>query len=306
MFARIRKPIFLTIAILLGSGLGAASVVGVLVPHEFLAGGVSGIALIAFYLFGRPPIAVTVFLLNVPLFILGYRVVSRRFFLRSLASMATFSLMLEFAPHYQFRVHDPLLAALLAGLISGVGSGILYRAGGSGGGTEILGVILSRLYSFRVGALVFACNAVVLMAGGILLDLDKALYSMVALYVSGTVMDRIIGGFNQRKSVLIVSREHEAIAEAILRDLNRGVTRMMAEGGYTRSPRVVLYTVVALTEMARLKEIVLGKDPKAFVTIQSNMEVIGHGFQRPEDLAPPMFGSGNVRNERTSPETALW
>lgn len=286
------KTILKILAIAAGSACWAVSLVGILVPHQFLAGGVGGLALILYYLFGVPPIGLSVVLLNVPLFILGWRIVSRSFFWLSLAAMASYSVLVSVLPSFEFHVRDPMLAALLAGVIAGTGSGVMYRAGGSGGGTEILGVILSRLYSFRVGALVFTANTVVLMLGGVLLSLERALYSMVSIYVSSMVMDRIIGGFNQRKSVLVISQRHVEIAEAILRDLNRGVTVLQAQGGHSRNPRTVLYAVVALTELARLKEIVLGLDKQAFLTVQSNLEVIGHGFQKPEALAPPIFGTG--------------
>jgi uncharacterized membrane-anchored protein YitT (DUF2179 family) len=290
-----RRTALKLLAIAFGSTCWAVALIGLLVPHQFLSGGVGGIALILYYLLGWPPIGLSVTVLNVPLFVLGWRTVSKAFFGLSLLAMLLYSFLVSALPAFRLPVHDPMLASLLAGVISGVGSGVVYRAGGSGGGTEILGVILSRLYGFRVGALVFTANATVLAVGGALLGLEPALYSMVQIYVSGVVMDTLIGGFNQRKTALIISERHEAIAEAILRDLNRGVTRLPAEGAYTGAPRTVLYTVVALTELARLKEIVLGTDPRAFMTVHSNLEVIGHGFQRPGDLAPPIFGTGKIR-----------
>jgi uncharacterized membrane-anchored protein YitT (DUF2179 family) len=283
-----------TLAIVLGSSFWAVSTIGILIPHQFLAGGVGGIALIVYYLFGAPSIGLSVFALNVPLFLFGYRIVSRRFFWLSLAAMISFSVTVSVLPAFRFNVEEPMLAALLAGVISGTGSGIMFRSGGSGGGTEILGVILNRVWGFRVGALIFAANTAVLAAGGVLLSLERSLYSLVFVYVSATVMDRIIGGFNQRKSVIVISAKHEEIGAAILRGLDRGVTRLQAEGGYTRAPRPVLYTVVALTELVRLKEIVLGIDPEAFLTINDNLEVIGHGFQHPQDIAPPIFGTGKL------------
>jgi uncharacterized membrane-anchored protein YitT (DUF2179 family) len=301
-----RRTVYQILAILFGSGCWAASTVGILIPHEFLAGGVSGLALILYYLFEWPPVGLSVFVLNVPLFVWGWRTVSREFFWLSLASMAGFSVLVSVLPAFEFRVRDPMLGVLLAGFISGIGSGVMYRAGGSGGGTEILGVILNRKWGFRVGALTFAANGAVLALGGVLLSLERALYTMVVVYVSATVMDRIIGGFNQRKSVMIISPQHEEIAAAILKDLNRGVTRIQAEGVYTRTARPVLYTVVALTELARLKEIVTDLDRNAFMTINSNLEVIGHGFQKPGALAPPIFGTGKEALADQVRATALW
>jgi uncharacterized membrane-anchored protein YitT (DUF2179 family) len=178
-------------------------------------------------------------------------------------------------------VENPLLACLFAGVISGVGSGLIFRAGGSGGGTGIIAMVLNRRFSVRVGFVSFFLNSVPLVLGAFLLDLNAALYSIIYVYTSGSVMDRIITSFSERRSVWIISSRSSEICGQILSKLRRGATLLSGKGAYTQSPIEVIYSVISPFELAKLKDLVITIDPKAFLIVNETQEVIGKGFDQP-------------------------
>ena len=177
-------------SIVLGALLWAISINGILVHHRLLSGGISGLALVIYYLVPKLSIGLMVFLINIPLFIMGWTMISGKFLAFSLLGMGSFSLFLHVTTKLQISVENPLLACLFAGVISGVGSGLIFRAGGSGGGTGIIAMVLNRRFSVRVGLVSFLLNSVPLVLGAFLMDLDAALYSIIYVYTSGSVMDQ--------------------------------------------------------------------------------------------------------------------
>ena len=269
------------LSIVLGALMWSISINGILVHHRLLSGGVSGLALVIFYLIPRLSVGLMVFLLNIPTFIMGWRMISGKFFAFSLLGMASFSFFLTVTTWLQIAVENPLLACLFAGVISGVGSGLIFRAGGSGGGTGIIAMVLNRRFSVRVGIVSFLLNSVPLVLGAFLIDLNAALYSIIYVYVSGSVMDRIITSFNERRSVWIISSQSSEVCSQILNKLRRGATLLAGKGAYTQSPVEVIYSVISPFELAKLKDLVITIDPKAFMIINETQEVIGKGFDQP-------------------------
>jgi uncharacterized membrane-anchored protein YitT (DUF2179 family) len=257
------------------------SINGILVHHRLLSGGVSGLALVIYYLVPKLSIGLMVFLINIPVFIMGWTMISGKFFAFSLLGMISFSFFLEVTTKLQIFVENPLLACLFAGVISGVGSGLIFRAGGSGGGTGIIAMVLNRRFSVRVGFVSFFLNSVPLVLGAFLLDLNAALYSIIYVYTSGSVMDRIITSFSERRSVWIISSQSSEICGQILTKLRRGATLLSGKGAYTQSPIEVIYSVISPFELAKLKDLVITIDPKAFLIINETQEVIGRGFDQP-------------------------
>jgi uncharacterized membrane-anchored protein YitT (DUF2179 family) len=162
-----------------------------------------------------------------------------------------------------------------------VGAGLIFRAGGSGGGTGIIVMVLNRRFSIRVGLVSFLLNSIPLVLGAFLIDLNAALYSIIYVYTSGSVMDRIITSFNERRSVWIISSQSSEICQEILIKLHRGVTLLSGKGAYSHSPVEVIYSVINPFELAKLKDLVITIDPKAFLIVNETQEVIGKGFDQP-------------------------
>ena len=259
----------------LGSLLCAVAVNGILIPHQFFGAGFTGISLVIHYLAPSLPIAVLYFILNVPLFALGWMYVGRRFFLYSIAGMLIFSGALAFT-HVSLPVYDKLLSALLAGIIMGMGSGIILRSLGSGGGLDILSVILMKRFSIRLGTSILTFNAFVLAAGAILFSLEMALYTLVFLFGSSYMVNLVVTGLSQRKAVFIISPQWEEISREIMEKIQRGVTIIGGRGGYTGREEQILYTVITFRELSRLKQLISVIDPDAFVVVTDTLEVMGH------------------------------
>lgn len=280
-----RKNLWFPIwSIVLGAALWSISINGILVHHHLLSGGISGFALVIHYLSPYLSIGLMVFLINIPIFIIGWRVISGKFLLFSLLGMGSFSLSLILTAELHITVGNPLLACLFAGVISGLGSGLIFRAGGSGGGTGIIALLLNRRFSIRVGIVSFLLNSIPLVLGAFLINLEAALYSIIYVYTSGAVMDRIIASFSERKSVWIISSHSPEISQQILNKLNRGATLFSGKGGFTQSPLEVVYSVISPFELAKLKDLVQNIDPQAFLIINDTQQVIGKGFEQPGGL----------------------
>ena len=274
-----KKDLWVTFpSVLAGGFIWSLAINGILIHHQFMSGGVSGIALVIHYLFRFLPVGAMVFLLNIPIFAVGWTLISGKFFVLSLMGMLSLSFFLTVTTWLHIPIDNPLLATLFAGVISGVGSGLVFRAGGSGGGTGIIAMVLNRYFSVRVGMVSYALNAIPLILGALLINLEAALYSIIYVYVAGSVTDRILTGFNERRSVFIISEKSSEIAREVLDKLHRGATFFRGEGAYTHIASKIVYCVVPLFELARLKDLISTIDPQAFIVINETMEVIGRGF----------------------------
>ena len=259
----------------LGSLLCAVAINGILIPHRFVSGGVTGMALIIHYL--RPSLSVALIyaLANVPLFIAGWFFISRRFFAYSIAGTLIFSGAIAWVA-VTVPVQDKLLSALLAGLIIGSGLGIILKSQGSAGGPAILSVILLQRFSIRLGTTTLSFNVLILTAAALLFSLEDALYTLIYLYVTSKVVDLVVSGLSQRKAVFIISPRWEAISTRILNEIHRGVTILHGQGGYSEREQQILYTVVSFQEIATVKRIVRSEDPAAFLVVSDTTEVMGH------------------------------
>jgi uncharacterized membrane-anchored protein YitT (DUF2179 family) len=179
-------------------------------------------------------------------------------------------------------IGDPILAALLAGVFCGTGSGIILKSMGSAGGLDILSVYLNKKLGLRIGSISFVSNAMILIAGAFLYDVECALYSIIFLYTSGRVMDAVITGFNKRKSMLVISDHAKDIANTILEKKGRGVTFLNGEGAFTQTEKKVIFTITTLIELPKMKETILSIDPDALIVVNDTLEVLGkrHGKGR--------------------------
>jgi uncharacterized membrane-anchored protein YitT (DUF2179 family) len=259
----------------LGSVLVAVAINGILVPNQFVSGGFTGVSLVIHYLFPSFPLALLYLLLNVPVFVLGWRFVGRRFFFYSILGMVIFSAAIAWI-HVPVPIHDKILSALLAGIITGIGAGIVLRSSGSSGGTDILSVILVNRFSIRIGNTILAFNVIVLTAASLLFSLDAALYTLIYIYVYSQIINIVLTGLSQRKAIFIISPKWQEISREILDKVGRGVTFIRGQGGYSGQDEQILYTVVSLRELHRIKDIIRQMDPNAFVVVHNTLEVMGH------------------------------
>ena len=275
--------IFLNLALLTaGSAILAVSVNMILIPNKFMAGGLMGLSLIFHYLSPTLKVGLLYALLNLPFMILGWFKIGPRFIFYTAYGVAVFALASELIQLPPLHLDNLLLATILAGVISGVGGGLVFRSAGSLGGADILAVYLNKRLSFRMGWTYLLINVFVLGASALIFDLEMALFGMLYTYVGGRVMDSVMTGFNRRESLLIVSDKAEEIARGIISKMRRGVTFLQGEGAYTGQPKKVVMSIVTLTELSKMKDLIYDIDPQAFVVINQTLEVLGkrHGSRR--------------------------
>jgi uncharacterized membrane-anchored protein YitT (DUF2179 family) len=270
---RIAGNLFLLTA---GNIIYAAGINSIIIPQHFLSGGVMGVALVAHYLIPAINAGYAYFLLNIPLFLLGWFSVSRRFILYSAYGTVALSVITAFGRFGTITIINPILAAILGGIVCGVGCGIILRSQGSAGGLDIVAVYKNKKFGLRIGDTTTFVSAMVLGAGAVFLNFEAALYSLIFVFTNGKVLDAVLTGFNQRKSVFIISDCHQEIASLILSGLHRGVTYLEGSGGYSGRGKRVIFSIITLSELSKLKQIVSDIDPDAFVVVNDTLEVLGH------------------------------
>lgn len=263
--------------ILVGSFIFAIGVKAVALPHEFISGGMSGLCLLIYYATQWLSPGIWYFIINIPIFIVGWLFVSRRFFLYSIFGMLTLSLAIELV-HFSIPVQDRMLAAIAGGAILGAGAGITLHSLGSSGGNDVIAVLLNQKFNIRMGTFFFGFNLVLFGFSLGVIDIDRILYSLVMSFVTAQMLDYVLTFFNQRKIVFIISEASEQIAETINERLKRGGTYLYGRGTYTRKHRKIVMTVLNNFELKRLEEIVFDIDPDAFVIIERTFNVLGRGF----------------------------
>ena len=257
-----------------GSLICALAINGILIPHGFLSGGFVGATLIIHYLFPFLPVAALYFVLNIPVYFLGWKYIGRRFFIYSMAGMVIFSLAVLWKP-FIIPVHDKMLAAIFAGILSGAGGGIILKSYGSAGGMDILSIILLKRFSIRLGNSILALNVLILSITAYVFSMEEALYTLIFLFVSTQVLNVVMYGLSQRKAVYIISPHWETIHRGIMERIQRGVTLIGGRGGYSGQDIQMLFTVISHQELPRLKKLVDNIDSQAFVVVSDTLEVMG-------------------------------
>jgi len=267
--------------ILIGSVISAVGINAFLVPHKFLSGGISGLSQLFSYV---TPLSVAtyVLLLNIPIFIMGWFTVGRVFVVGSAIGMLTFSGCL-YATEWMATTGwapERLLSAFIGGALSGGGTGLVIRANSSHGGIDIIAAMVKRRWSMSMGTVSFVVNLVVVSILGLTYGLHVALYTVIVYLCSALSLDRVMRGFDTRCAIFVVTTEPEKIAQLIMQKLKRGVTYLDGEGAYTGRRERVIYSVVTLRQLARVKHYVRSTDPKAFLTVADVSEVAGKGFKQ--------------------------
>ncbi|ABR54723.1 protein of unknown function DUF161 [Methanococcus vannielii SB] len=267
------------ILIIVGSAAAACAFGLFLVPNNLIDGGVTGISIMVSHITGLP-VPVSILLLNIPFYILGYKHVGKNliwFSVFSIICLYIFSPIFEAMPQV---TSDLFLTSVFGGLLLGFGVGIIIKYGGSLDGTEITAIILNKKTSFSVGQIVMFINVFILGSSGFLFGWDRAMYSIVTCLIETKAIDLTIKGFDESKSVIIVSNNPDELACRIMEKMERGVTYLEGSGGYSKDEKKVLYIVINRLEVSKLKSIIEEVDENAFVTISGVHEVIGGKVKR--------------------------
>jgi uncharacterized membrane-anchored protein YitT (DUF2179 family) len=270
--------------VLAGALLQAVGLRLFIVPANLALGGISGISLLINHFTGWP-IGMMIFIGNIPLFLLGWRYLGgRRFLVRTAVAVAAYSLftdLLLLLPLFPKKgiTDDVVLNSLYGAVVLGIGYGLVYRAQGTSGGSDILARILNHWRGIPMTQSYLMTDTLVILAAGFVFGWPRALYSIIVLYVSGLVSDNTLQGGATVRTALIVTGQAETVAERILKEMERGVTILEGAGAYTNEARPVLYCVVTRSEVQQLKTIVQELDPKAFMVIGQAHEALGEGFQ---------------------------
>lgn len=264
--------------ILIGAFILAVSIQAILVPAHLLTGGISGVAMIIHF-FTPLEVWMGYVLLNIPVFVAGYRFISHRFAFYSLIGIIALTFYLRLTQNLNFHVDDVLLAAILGGVLNGIGTGISLRCKGSTGGLDIIAAIVKRYWGYSFGVTTLAFNLVIIGIFAISSGIELALFTAISMFITSKVIDTVESGPSISKTILIISKCSDDIAHAILQDLHRGCTIIDGRGAYTGEEKSILMVTVGKIQLPRLKEIVFQIDPNAFITINESIEVYGRGFK---------------------------
>lgn len=268
------------LGITLGCAIMAISLNAFSVPNKIAPGGVSGIATVIFYL-TRIPVGITMLALNIPLFIFGVRILGKGVGVKTLYGTIILSIFIDYVFVMKPFTNDLLLAAVFGGIVMGVGLGLVFRFGGTTGGTDLSAAIINKFIpGFTVGTILMAIDFfVVVIAGIVFKQPEISLYSIISLFTSIKMLDFVQEGLGYAKAFYIISNRPKDISNQIIKELDRGVTALSGQGMYTLEERKVLLCVVQRSQVNRLKEIVHTIDPRAFVILSEVREVLGEGFK---------------------------
>lgn len=251
-------------------------------PNNINTGGVSGLAQAVAQVIGIGNVGLLSMLLNLPLFLAGGVRVGKRFFFGSLIGMVVSGVLIDAFAAFSIGFHDPLVSGIYGGLLCGLGIGMVFVAGTSTGGSDILVRLLKLHYrNVPLGTISTVFDAlVVILTGFVFHDISRAMYSGIAVFVTGQVMDIVVYRFDYSKVALIISDRPDEIATDVAQKLDRGVTFLDGHGYYSRQDKKVILTVVKKGQLAELKELVMERDKDAFVIVQEAHQVLGDGFSR--------------------------
>lgn len=280
--ARLKKTLLPILVITLASALYALGFVWCYAPNGIAFGGITGVAQIVNYLVPALPIGVTVIALNVPLFILGWKLIGGRLLVSSLYAMFISSVFIDvLTPLRVWEPMEPLLACIFGGLMMGLSLGLIFTQGATTGGTDLIARLLKlKLAWLPMGKLLMGIDLAVIVAVAITFQtLYAALYGLVALYISTIVMDGVLYGMDTAKVAYIISDRNKEISDAIVKDLDRGVTILHGQGAYTGVEKNVLMCAFKQREIAAIKAAVKDIDPTAFLIVCDAHEVLGEGFR---------------------------
>lgn len=265
-----RKILGLTVgAVIYSAGLNLF-----LIPNHIIDGGITGISLLVQALTGIP-FSLLIVILNLPFFYLGYRRLGAGLAVSSTYAIVVLSLCSSWFEQLRPATTDPFLSTIFGGIIIGIGVGIVIKSGGSTDGTEIVAIWMDNRTSFSVGEIIMFFNFFILGAAGFVFSWNSAMYSLIAYFICSRMIDAVSTGLDSSKGVFIVTTDYDKVSDAIVHDMHRAVTRLHGQGGFLKDDKDVLYCVVTRLEVTKLKQVVHGIDPNAFLSVFDVQEVQG-------------------------------
>lgn len=279
-----KSKVFEYLMVALGTVLMAVAVNFVFEPMDMVTGGVSGFAIVVKYwtepfIDGGVPVWLSNLLANIPLFVIAIVVLGRKYIAKTLYATICFTVALYIVPSQDISNNDFVLASIYGGILMGVGLGLVFATNCSTGGTDLFGAILQKkLKHYSVPQLLMVIDSSIVILGAAVFGLNKALYAVIAVYITSKIMDTILEGLKFGKLAYIISEQHGEIANEILHNMNRGVTGVPIKGMYSNTDKNMLLCVVSKKEIVQIIDIVAQIDPKAFVIVSDVREVLGEGF----------------------------
>ncbi|WP_400195028.1 YitT family protein [Lysinibacillus telephonicus] len=267
------------IYVLLGAAVIAFGFSVFLFPNQVASGGVSGISTILNGLFGWNA-GIVQYAFNIPLFIAGVLVLGKRFGFKSFIGTIALPFFVILMNDWSAWTDNVLLAAIFGGIVVGLGIGLVFKGNASTGGTDLLAQIITKFTGLTLGTSVLLIDGIIAISAALVFDLERGLYALIGLYVTTKTIDIVQLGFSQSKMVYIITNKQDEVRDAIYMEIDRGVTKMPAFGGYTGEQKLMLMVVVYQTEFTKLKQIIKTVDPSAFVIVSDAYEVLGEGFKR--------------------------
>lgn len=261
---------------LLGAYIVSISINGLYIPNNIMSGGITGLAIWTNLTMGWN-VSLVILLVNIPIFIIGYKWINREFVLYSLIGMLSLTAFIQLNSWVVFDSHEVLTTVLLGGFINGVGFGLILRVNSSTGGNDIISKVLNRYFSYSISTLNFGFNMIIIAVSIGFFGLDTAVQTLAAMFVSAQTIQFIVEGVNYKRTLLIITKEEAAVAEAINRKLNRGCTILHGTGSYTGEERSVLYATISINQVAKVRMLVRAIDSHAFINVIETKVVFGNG-----------------------------
>ncbi|GEM03933.1 membrane protein [Halolactibacillus miurensis] len=276
------RPLVLTFEyslVLLGSFMIAIGFNLFLLPNQVASGGVAGISTILNSVFGYSP-EIVQWAINIPLFVLGIFILGKNFGMKTFVGTVAVPFFVGVSSAWPAATPDPLLGAIFGGMACGVGIGIVFRGKGSTGGIDLAAQILHKYVPLPFGICIALFDGVIVLTATFVFSVEQGLYALIGLFVTSRTIDLVQVGLNSSKNLMIITDHVEPVREALLNQVDRGVTVWQAEGGYTKEERRMIMCVVNQNEFSRTSQIIKLIDPKAFIVVMNASEVIGEGFTK--------------------------
>lgn len=272
-----RKRVTDILMVILGAFIFAVGINVFVIPNDLGEGGVTGVTIILYYVFGWSTGLVSI-ILNSILLIIGYKFLDRTTTVYTIIAVVSHSLFLQLTHNWSIASNELTVNAVFGGILAGVGIGIIIRAGGTTAGTVILARLANKYLDWNISYALLFFDLIVAFSSVFVIGVEKLMFTIILLYVGTKVMEFIIEGLNPKKAVTIISTNHHQIAARVNAAMDRGVTVLTGYGYFTKAPKEILYIVISKQEVSQLKKIVQLEDPSAFITIHDVRDVFGEGF----------------------------
>lgn len=272
------KNIIKTIALItIGTFIFSIAVNSAIIPNEMGEGGITGVNMLLLYVFGFNP-ALSNLVINIVILFIGWKLLEKQTIYYTLYAIVMMSFFIQFVKLPVFVPQNTILPPIMSGILIGTGVGTVLAAGGTTAGTDIIGLVINKFFGVPVSAALFSIDALIITSLSMVIGLEKALLSLVSTFITSRVINFIMNGRNPKRSIMIISDQHEAIGEALAHKINRGITIINGYGYYSKAEKHIMYVVVNQIQLSRAQRVIHEIDPKAFVTVTEVQQVAGEGF----------------------------